>query len=157
MIRIGQGFDVHQLVVGRPLVIGGVTLPYKKGLLGHSDADILVHAIIDALLGAAGLGDIGHLFPDTASQFKDADSLILLQEANQKILADGFTIGNIDCTILAEQPKMSPYLSEMKQNIALACRIEADQINLKATTMEQMGFIGQEEGMGAIAVALLEK
>ena len=157
MIRIGQGFDVHQLVVGRPLVIGGVTLPYKKGLLGHSDADVLVHAIIDALLGAAGLGDIGHLFPDTASQFKDADSLILLQEANQKILADGFTIGNIDCTILAEQPKMSPYLSEMKQNIALACRIEADQINLKATTMEQMGFIGQEEGMGAIAVALLEK
>lgn len=157
MIRIGQGFDVHQLVVGRPLVIGGVTLPYKKGLLGNSDADVLVHAIIDALLGAAGLGDIGHLFPDTASQFKDADSLILLQEANQKILADGFTIGNIDCTILAEQPKMSPYLSEMKQNIALACRIEADQINLKATTMEQMGFIGQEEGMGAIAVALLEK
>lgn len=157
MIRIGQGFDVHQLVEGRKLIIGGVELPFEKGLLGHSDADVLLHAITDALLGAAGHGDIGHLFPDTDPAFKDADSITLLSEANQKILADGFTIGNIDCTILAEQPKMKPYLDQMKKNIAKACQIDTNQINLKATTMEQMGFIGQEEGMGAIAVALLDK
>lgn len=157
MIRIGQGFDVHQLVAGRKLIIGGVELPFEKGLLGHSDADVLLHAITDALLGAAGLGDIGHLFPDTAAEFKDADSIELLRVANQKVLSHGFTIGNIDCTILAEQPKMKPYLEQMKTNIAKACRIEASQINLKATTMEKMGFIGHEEGMGAIAVALLDK
>lgn len=157
MIRIGQGFDVHQLVTGRKLIIGGVELPFEKGLLGHSDADVLLHAITDALLGAAGLGDIGHLFPDTATEFKDADSIELLRVANQKVLSHGFTIGNIDCTILAEQPKMKPYLEQMKKNIAKACQIETNQINLKATTMEKMGFIGHEEGMGAIAVALLEK
>lgn len=157
MIRIGQGFDVHQLVEGRKLMIGGVELPFEKGLLGHSDADVLLHAITDALLGAAGLGDIGHLFPDTDPKFKNANSMELLYEANQKILIGGFTIGNIDCTILAEQPKMKPYLEQMKENIAKACQIETNQINLKATTMENMGFIGQEEGMGAIAVALLEK
>lgn len=157
MIRIGQGFDVHQLVAGRKLIIGGVELPFEKGLLGHSDADVLLHAITDALLGAAGLGDIGHLFPDTAPEFKDADSIELLRVANQKVLSHGFTIGNIDCTILAEQPKMKPYLEQMKNNIAKACQIETCQINLKATTMEKMGFIGHEEGMGAIAVALLDK
>lgn len=157
MIRIGQGFDVHQLVAGRKLIIGGVELPFEKGLLGHSDADVLLHAITDALLGAAGLGDIGHLFPDTAPEFKDADSIELLHAANQKVLSHGFTIGNIDCTILAEQPKMKPYLEQMKNNIAKACQIETSQINLKATTMEKMGFIGREEGMGAIAVALLDK
>ncbi|MCA5014211.1 MULTISPECIES: 2-C-methyl-D-erythritol 2,4-cyclodiphosphate synthase [unclassified Enterococcus] len=157
MIRIGQGFDVHQLVEGRKLIIGGVELPFEKGLLGHSDADVLLHAITDAILGAAGLGDIGHLFPDTDPEFKDADSIKLLQEANQKVLATGFTIGNIDCTILAERPKMKPHLDKMKENIAAACQIETNQINLKATTMEKMGFIGHEEGMGAIAVALLEK
>ncbi|MDA9471168.1 2-C-methyl-D-erythritol 2,4-cyclodiphosphate synthase [Enterococcus sp. 5H] len=157
MIRIGQGFDVHQLVAGRKLIIGGVELPFEKGLLGHSDADVLLHAITDALLGAAGLGDIGHLFPDTAPEFKDADSIELLRVANQKVLSHGFTIGNIDCTILAEQPKMKPYLEQMKNNIAKACQIETSQINLKATTMEKMGFIGHEEGMGAIAVALLDK
>ncbi|MFD1901288.1 2-C-methyl-D-erythritol 2,4-cyclodiphosphate synthase [Enterococcus termitis] len=157
MIRIGQGFDVHQLVEGRKLIIGGVELPFEKGLLGHSDADVLLHAITDAILGAAGLGDIGHLFPDTDPVFKDANSIKLLQEANQKVLATGFTIGNIDCTILAEQPKMKPHLEKMKENIAAACQIETNQINLKATTMEKMGFIGKEEGMGAIAVALLEK
>lgn len=157
MIRIGQGFDVHQLVEGRKLIIGGVELPFEKGLLGHSDADILLHAITDAILGAAGLGDIGHLFPDTDPEFKDADSIKLLKEANQKVLATGFTIGNIDCTILAEQPKMKPHLEQMKKNIAAACKIDTNQINLKATTMEKMGFIGHEEGMGAIAVALLEK
>lgn len=157
MFRIGQGFDVHQLADGRKLIIGGVELPFHKGLLGHSDADILLHAITDALLGAAGMGDIGHLFPDTDPVFKDADSLELLRQSNEKVRDAGFTINNIDCTILAEQPKMKPYLEAMKENIAAACKIEKDQINLKATTMEKMGFIGREEGMGAMAVALLEK
>lgn len=157
MIRIGQGFDVHQLVVGRKLIIGGVELPFEKGLLGHSDADVLLHAITDAILGAAGLGDIGHLFPDTDPKYKDANSVKLLKAANEKVLATGFTIGNIDCTILAEQPKMKPYLGQMKAVIASTCQIEENQINLKATTMEKMGFIGAEEGMGAIAVALLQK
>ncbi|MBL1225450.1 2-C-methyl-D-erythritol 2,4-cyclodiphosphate synthase [Enterococcus sp. BWR-S5] len=157
MFRIGQGFDVHQLAEDRKLIIGGVEIPFHKGLLGHSDADILLHAITDALLGAAGLGDIGHLFPDTDPVFKDADSLELLRQSNEKVMAAGFTINNIDCTILAEQPKMKPYLEAMKENIAAACKIEKDQINLKATTMEKMGFIGREEGMGAMAVALLEK
>ncbi|WP_086348415.1 2-C-methyl-D-erythritol 2,4-cyclodiphosphate synthase [Candidatus Enterococcus clewellii] len=157
MFRIGQGFDVHQLAEGRKLIIGGVELPFHKGLLGHSDADILLHAITDALLGAAGMGDIGHLFPDTDPVFKDADSLELLRQSNEKVLDAGFTINNIDCTILAEQPKMKPYLEAMKENIAAACKIDKDQINLKATTMEKMGFIGREEGMGAMAVALLEK
>lgn len=157
MFRIGQGFDVHQLAEGRKLIIGGVELPFRKGLLGHSDADILLHAITDALLGAAGMGDIGHLFPDTDPVFKDADSLELLRQSNEKVKDAGFTINNIDCTILAEQPKMKPYLEAMKDNIAAACGIDKDQINLKATTMEKMGFIGREEGMGAMAVALLEK
>ncbi|MBP1047166.1 2-C-methyl-D-erythritol 2,4-cyclodiphosphate synthase [Enterococcus sp. BWM-S5] len=157
MFRIGQGFDVHQLAEGRKLIIGGVELPFHKGLLGHSDADILLHAITDALLGAAGMGDIGHLFPDTDPVFKDADSLELLRQSNEKVKDAGFTINNIDCTILAEQPKMKPYLEAMKDNIAAACGIDKDQINLKATTMEKMGFIGREEGMGAMAVALLEK
>lgn len=157
MIRVGQGFDVHQLVKGRPLIIGGVTLPYEKGLLGHSDADVLLHAITDALLGAAGMGDIGHFFPDTDPAYKDANSIKLLQEVNKKIVKNGFTIQNIDCTILAEVPKMKPYLEQMKQNIANTCQIEKNQVNLKATTMEKMGFIGQEQGMGAISVALLEK
>lgn len=157
MFRIGQGFDVHQLAEGRKLIVGGVELPFHKGLLGHSDADILLHAITDALLGAAGMGDIGHLFPDTDPVFKDADSLELLRQSNEKVLDAGFTINNIDCTILAEQPKMKPHLEAMKENIASACKIDKDQINLKATTMEKMGFIGREEGMGAMAVALLEK
>lgn len=157
MIRIGQGFDVHQLATDRKLIIGGVEIPFNKGLLGHSDADVLLHAITDALLGAAGLGDIGHLFPDTDLAFKNADSICLLKETMEKVRELGFTIGNIDCTILAEEPKMKPYLSEMKKNISQACTIDQTQINLKATTMEKMGFIGREEGMGAIAVALLEK
>lgn len=157
MIKIGQGFDVHQMVKGRPLIIGGITLDYEKGLLGHSDADVLLHAISDALLGAAGLGDIGHFFPDTDPQYKDADSSKLLKEICREIDKKDFTIVNIDCTILAERPKMYPHLEKMKQNIAEICGIEKDQVNLKATTMEQMGFIGKEEGMGAISVALLEK
>lgn len=157
MIRIGQGFDVHQLVTGRSLIIGGVTLDYEKGLLGHSDADVLLHAISDALLGAAGLGDIGHFFPDTDPNYKDSDSMELLKEICKEIEKKDFTIVNIDCTILAERPKMYPHLKEMKQNIAKVCQIDIEQINLKATTMEKMGFIGKEEGMGAISVALLEK
>ncbi|MGC6769039.1 2-C-methyl-D-erythritol 2,4-cyclodiphosphate synthase [Enterococcus sp. LJL51] len=157
MFRIGQGFDVHQLTEGRKLIIGGVEIPFEKGLLGHSDADILLHAITDALLGGAGLGDIGHLFPDTDPAFKNADSIELLREANKKVLSAGFTINNIDCTILAEQPKMKPHLEKMKENIAVACSIDQTQVNIKATTMEKMGFIGREEGMGAMAVALLEK
>lgn len=157
MFRIGQGFDVHQLAAGRKLIVGGVEIPFAKGLLGHSDADILLHAITDALLGAAGLGDIGHLFPDTDPAFKNADSMELLRQANKKVMATGFTINNIDCTILAEQPKMKPHLEKMKDNVAAACKITAEQVNIKATTMEKMGFIGREEGMGAMAVALLEK
>ncbi|WP_314065045.1 2-C-methyl-D-erythritol 2,4-cyclodiphosphate synthase [uncultured Vagococcus sp.] len=154
-MRIGQGFDVHQLVSGRPLMIGGVNIPYGKGLLGHSDADVLLHAITDALLGAAGLADIGHLFPDTDDDFKDADSVVLLSKAWQEISRAGFTIGNLDCTILAEKPKMQPYLPEMKSRIAQACGCDISQVNVKATTMETMGFVGQEEGIGALAVALL--
>ena len=157
MIRIGQGFDVHPFAENRKLVIGGVTLPFEKGLVGHSDADVLLHAITDALLGAAGLGDIGHLFPDTDPKFKDADSILLLIEAVEKVQELDYTVVNIDCTILAEAPKMKPYLEEMKKNITKACKLEMDQINLKATTMEKMGFIGREEGLGAIAVALIEK
>ncbi|MGY3746691.1 2-C-methyl-D-erythritol 2,4-cyclodiphosphate synthase [Vagococcus salmoninarum] len=155
-MRIGQGFDVHQLVPNRPCIIGGVTLPFNKGLLGHSDADVLLHAITDALLGAAGLGDIGKMYPDTDQQYLNADSMVLLRGAWQAVKAQGYTIGNLDCTILAERPKMLPYISAMKNNISEACELSAQQINLKATTMETMGFIGREEGIGALAVVLLK-
>lgn len=157
MLRIGQGFDVHELAVERKLILGGVELPHEKGLLGHSDADALLHAITDALLGAAALGDIGHLFPDTDPRFKDADSVELLKLAWQKIEQKGFTIVNIDCTILAEAPKMKPYLPAMRERIAEALKIAGEQINLKATTMEKMGFVGREEGIGAMSICLLEK
>lgn len=155
--RIGQGIDVHQLTQHRPLILGGVKISDENGLLGHSDADVLLHAIIDALLGAAGLGDIGHLFPDTDPKYKDSASTDLLEVVIHEIYQLGWKIQNIDATILAEAPKMQPYLHEMKQNIAQLCHIDMSQINLKATTMEQMGFIGQKQGMGAISVALLEK
>lgn len=157
MIRIGQGFDVHPFAKERQLHIGGVHIPYEKGLLGHSDADVLLHAIIDALLGAAGLTDIGHLFPDTDELYQGADSVALLAKVIEKIAQESFTISNIDCTILAEKPKMQPYLPAMKLVIANTCHIQPEQINIKATTMEQMGFIGRGEGIGALAVALLEK
>ena len=150
MIRIGQGFDVHQLVPQRPLIIGGVTLPYEKGLLGHSDADVLTHAIIDAILGAAGLGDIGQLFPETDPQFKNANSVNLLKKLNEKAIVP--TYGSDYA-----EPKMSPYLAEMKKNLAASCHLAVTQVNIKATTMETMGFVGKKEGIGAIAVALLEK
>ncbi|MDR0847181.1 MAG: 2-C-methyl-D-erythritol 2,4-cyclodiphosphate synthase [Lactobacillales bacterium] len=157
MIRVGQGFDVHQLVPNRKLILGGVEIAHDLGLLGHSDADALLHSITDAILGAAALGDIGHLFPDDDPTFKDADSLALLKEAFRQVNLKGFVVENIDATILAEKPKMKPHLDEMRKNIAAALEIEIDQVNLKATTMEKMGFIGRSEGIGAMSVALLSK
>jgi len=156
-IRIGQGFDVHALVAGRPLVIGGVTIPHEKGLLGHSDADVLLHAITDALLGAAALGDIGRHFPDTDPQFRGADSRVLLREAVRRVRAAGFTPVNIDCTIIAQAPKMAPHVGAMAGNIATDCGIGVERVNVKAKTTERLGFTGRGEGIAADAVALLEQ
>ena len=157
MIRVGQGFDVHQLVEGRPCIIGGVTIPYDKGLLGHSDADVLLHAISDAILGAIGEGDIGRHFPDTDPDYKDADSLKLLQDVWKMALNKGYTLGNLDATIIAQRPKMAPYIPEMVEVIASALAAEADQINVKATTTEQLGFAGRGEGIAAQSVVCLVK
>ena len=156
-MRIGQGFDVHALVVGRPLIIGGVEIPYAQGLLGHSDADVLLHAITDALLGAAALGDIGRHFPDSDPQFRGADSRALLREAVRRVRAAGFAPVNIDCTIIAEAPKMAPYVALMAANIAADCGIEVGVVNVKAKTTERLGFTGRGEGIAADAVALLVK
>lgn len=156
-IRIGQGFDVHALVAGRPLIIGGVTIAHEKGLLGHSDADVLLHAITDALLGAAALGDIGRHFPDTDPQFRGADSRVLLREAVRRVRAAGFAPVNIDCTIIAQAPKMAPHVGAMAGNIAADCGIGVEQVNVKAKTTERLGFTGRGEGIAADAVALLEK
>ena len=156
-MRIGQGFDVHALVVGRPLIIGGVEIPYAQGLLGHSDADVLLHAITDALLGAAALGDIGRHFPDTDPQYRGADSRSLLREAVRRVRAAGFAPVNIDCTIIAEAPKMAPYVALMAANIAADCGIEVGVVNVKAKTTERLGFTGRGEGIAADAVALLVK
>ena len=156
-MRIGQGFDVHALVVGRPLIIGGVKIPYAQGLLGHSDADVLLHAITDALLGAAALGDIGRHFPDSDPQFRGADSRALLREAVRRVRAAGFAPVNIDCTIIAEAPKMAPYVALMAANIAADCGIEVGVVNVKAKTTERLGFTGRGEGIAADAVALLVK
>lgn len=156
-LRVGQGFDVHALVEGRPLIIGGVTIPYEKGLLGHSDADVLLHAITDALFGAAALGDIGRHFPDTDPNFKGADSRVLLRECAKRVRAAGFEIVNIDCTIIAEKPKMAPHIPAMVARIAEDCGIEAGRVNVKAKTTERLGFTGRGEGIAADAVALLEK
>ncbi len=153
--RIGQGYDCHALVPGRPLIIGGVTIPHRTGLLGHSDADVLLHAIIDALLGAAALGDIGKHFPDTDERFRGADSRVLLREAGLRVRAAGFEIGNIDATLIAQAPKMAPHLPGMIANIASDLGVEADQLNLKAKTNERLGWEGREEGIAAQAVALL--
>ena len=153
--RIGQGFDVHALVSGRPLVIGGVTIPFHKGLLGHSDADVLLHAIIDALLGAAGLGDIGRHFPDTSMAYAGADSRALLRETRIKLQAAGFAIGNIDATIIAEAPKMAPHIAAMVGCIAADLEIPETQVNVKAKTTERLGFTGRGEGIAAEAVALV--
>lgn len=153
--RIGTGFDVHALVLGRPLIIGGVTIPYDKGLLGHSDADVLLHAITDALLGAAGLGDIGRHFPDTDERYRGADSRLLLRECVQKVRAAGWIIGNIDATIIAQAPKMAPHIPAMQAHIAEDCGLDVTQVNIKAKTTEQLGFTGRGEGIAAEAVALL--
>ncbi|RXZ01012.1 2-C-methyl-D-erythritol 2,4-cyclodiphosphate synthase [Fictibacillus sp. S7] len=157
MIRVGQGYDVHQLVEGRPLIIGGITIPSEKGLLGHSDADVLLHAVTDALLGAAGEGDIGQHFPDTDEAFKDADSKKLLQESWEIVKQKGYELNNVDCTIIAQKPKMAPYIEEMRNVIAGIFGAETDQINVKATTTEKLGFTGRSEGIAANAVILITK
>ncbi|MBP3696578.1 MAG: 2-C-methyl-D-erythritol 2,4-cyclodiphosphate synthase [Clostridia bacterium] len=156
MIRIGQGYDVHKLVENRKLIVGGVDIPYEKGLLGHSDADVLLHAVSDALLGAAAMGDIGCLFPDNDAKFKDADSLVLLAQV-VKVLADkGYGVVNVDATIIAQRPKMKPHIEKMRANIAKACGVEIDRISVKATTEEGLGFTGAGEGIAAQAVCLIE-
>ena len=156
MLRIGHGYDVHKLAENRKLIIGGVDIPYEKGLLGHSDADVLLHAISDALLGAAALGDIGCLFPDNDEKYKGADSLVLLKEVVRVIAGKGYSVVNIDATLLAQRPKMRPYIDEMRANIASACGIKPDFVSVKATTEEGLGFTGSGEGMAAHAVCLIE-
>jgi 2-C-methyl-D-erythritol 2,4-cyclodiphosphate synthase len=152
---VGQGWDTHALVAGRPLILGGVQIQWDKGLLGHSDADVLLHAITDALLGAAGLGDIGRHFPDTDAQFKGADSVQLLSEAARRVRGQGWQIGNIDATILAQAPKLAPYLPAMCERIAQALDLSASQVNVKAKTAEKMGPVGEGQSMEAQAIALL--
>lgn len=153
--RIGQGYDCHVLVAGRKLIIGGVTIPHKTGLLGHSDADVLLHAITDAILGAAGMGDIGRHFPDTDAQFSGADSRVLLREACKRVSDSGYVVGNVDATIIAQAPKMAPHIPQMSANIAGDLDVAVHQINVKAKTNEKMGFLGREEGIAAEAVVLL--
>jgi 2-C-methyl-D-erythritol 2,4-cyclodiphosphate synthase len=153
--RIGQGYDCHALVEGRRLIIGGVTIPHTTGLLGHSDADVLLHAITDALFGAAGLGDIGRHFPDTAAEFAGADSRVLLREACKRVAEAGFAVGNIDATIIAQRPKMAPHIPGMAANIAADLGVAAGQVNIKAKTNEKLGYLGREEGIAAEAVALI--
>lgn len=155
-MRIGMGYDVHRLVEGRKLVLGGVTIPFEKGLFGHSDADVLVHAVCDALLGAAGLGDIGLHFPDTDPEYKDVASIKILAKTYDLIRGNGFTIMNLDSTIFAEAPKLSPYREAMQKNISRTIEIEQDRVNIKATTFEGLGMIGKGEGIGAMCVALID-
>lgn len=154
-MRIGHGYDVHKLVEGRKLIVGGVNIPYEFGLLGHSDADVLLHAISDAILGAAALGDIGGMFPDTDEKWKGADSLVLLDAVVKRVNDEGYVIENIDSTLIAQQPKMKPYILSMRENIARACGIDVSQVSVKATTEEQLGFTGRKEGISAHAVVLL--
>lgn len=156
MVRIGHGFDVHQLVVGRKCIIGGVEISHEKGLLGHSDADVLLHAICDALLGAAGLGDIGRHFPDTDAQYKGANSRALLRQVIDLLKKSGCVVGNIDATIIAQAPKMAPHIQQMCANIASDCGVEITRVNVKATTTEKLGFTGRGEGIAAEAVCLIE-
>ena len=156
-MRIGHGYDVHRLVEGRPLILGGVTVPYEKGLLGHSDADVLTHAVMDALLGAAGLPDIGNLFPDNDKAFFNISSIYLLQKVAEKLQEAGVAVVNIDATLVAQAPKIAPYRLEMRQNIASALGIALDQVGVKATTEEHLGFTGDGSGMAAHAVVLVEK
>ena len=154
-MRIGQGYDVHQLAEGRKLIIGGVDIPHEKGLLGHSDADVLLHAICDALLGAAALGDIGRHFSDSDTKFKNIDSRILLREALHLVREQGFRVGNVDATIIAQAPKMAPHIFQMVENIAADLRVEKSAVNVKATTTEKLGFAGRGEGIAAQAIVLL--
>lgn len=154
-MRIGHGYDVHKLVEGRKLIVGGVDIPYEFGLLGHSDADVLLHAISDAILGAAALGDIGGMFPDTDEKWKGADSLVLLKAVVKRVNDEGYVIENIDSTLIAQQPKMKPHILSMRENIAKACGIDVSQVSVKATTEEQLGFTGRKEGISAHAVVLL--
>lgn len=156
-MRIGHGYDVHRLVEGRKLILGGVDIPYEKGLLGHSDADVLLHAVSDALLGAAGLGDIGRHFPDTDPAYKDADSLKLLAIVAEKVGAAGYRVSNVDVTMIAQAPKLKGYISQMEQNISEAIGIDKSRVNVKATTEEHLGFTGDGSGMACHAVCLLEE
>ncbi len=157
MIRVGTGYDVHRLVEGRKLILGGVEIPYEKGLLGHSDADVLLHAIMDALLGAAAMGDIGLHFPDTAKEYEGADSLKLLSIVGGMLKREGYTISNIDATIIAQQPKMRPHIEQMRKNIAGALRIGVDYVSVKATTEEHLGFTGEGLGISAQAICAVER
>ncbi len=154
-MRIGLGYDIHRLVQGRRLVLGGVEIPFEKGLLGHSDADVLIHAVCDAILGAAGMGDIGYHFPDTDPEFKDIYSIKLLAVTYEMIRSKGFSVNNIDSTIFAEAPRLSPYKEEMKRNIARTLQINPDQVNIKATTAEGVGLIGKGEGIAAMCIVLM--
>ncbi|MCR5543256.1 MAG: 2-C-methyl-D-erythritol 2,4-cyclodiphosphate synthase [Eubacterium sp.] len=154
-MRIGMGYDVHRLVEDRPLILGGVNIPYEKGLLGHSDADCLVHAIMDSLLGAAAMGDIGKHFPDTDPEYKGADSMLLLEKVKRKIQAENYKVGNIDATIIAQMPKMAPHIQKMRENIAGRLEIDINQVNIKATTEEGLGFTGAGQGIACHSIALL--
>lgn len=153
--RIGQGYDCHALVPGRKLIIGGVSVPHSTGLLGHSDADVLLHAVIDALLGATGLGDIGRHFPDSDERFAGADSRVLLAEAMKRIAKEGYAVGNVDATIIAQAPRMAPHIAAMRANLATGLDVDVSQVNIKAKTNEKLGFLGREEGIAAEAVVLL--
>lgn len=157
MLRIGNGYDVHKLVENRKLILGGVEIPHEKGLLGHSDADVLLHAISDSILGAAAMGDIGCLFPDNDMKFKDADSLALLQEVVKNVEKKGWHIVNIDAIVVAQAPKLRPYIDSMRENIAKVCNVDKSYISVKATTEEGMGFTGAKEGMSSYAVCLIER
>ena len=156
MAKVGQGFDVHKFILDRPLIIGGVKINYEYGLEGHSDADVLIHAIMDALLGAAGLGDIGHHFPDTEEAFKDINSRKLLRSVIETLKSNNYIIGNIDATIICEAPKVQPYINQMIVNIASDCMCDLSNINIKATTTEKLGFIGRSEGIAAQAICLIK-
>ena len=156
-LRVGHGYDVHRLVEGRALILGGVTVPFDRGLLGHSDADVLTHAVMDALLGAAGLGDIGRHFPDSDPAYAGADSLVLLDHVVALLNEKGWQVGNVDATILAQRPKLAPHIGQMRDNLARHMNVTAEQVNVKATTEEGLGFTGSGEGIAAHAVVLLEK
>ncbi len=157
MLRIGNGYDVHRLVTGRKLILGGTEIPYEKGLLGHSDADVLLHAVSDALLGAAAMGDIGKMFPDTDPSYEGADSLKLLSLVVSRLKEAGYGIVNIDATVIAQAPKLSPYIEKMRANIALACGVDTEYVSVKATTEEGLGFTGEGLGISALASVLIEK